>query len=244
MSFDLLLAACAVIAGAIASVSGFGIGSLLTPVFSAAVGTKVAVAAVSIPHLVATALRLSMLWRSIDRRVFVRFGIASAAGGLLGALLHARFGSTLIALLFGLVLVGAGLIGVTGWSKRMRFGGRVAWLAGMASGVLGGMVGNQGGIRSAALLGFDLSKESFVATATAAGVVVDLVRMPVYFVTEHAAIARIAPAITLATLGAIAGTFLGMRLLRRIPADRFAQVVSGVVLILGIVMLVTAARGG
>jgi uncharacterized protein len=244
MPFDLLLAACAVIAGAIASVSGFGIGSLLTPVLAPQVGTKIAVAAVSIPHLVATALRLSLLWRSIDRRVFVRFGIASASGGLLGALLHARFASTLLTLIFGLVLVGAGLLGVTGLSSRMRLGGRVAWVAGMASGALGGMVGNQGGIRSAALLGFDLSKESFVATATAAGVLVDLVRMPVYFVTEHAALARLTAEIVIASAGAVAGTLLGMRLLRRIPAARFGQVVSGVVLALGVVMLIEAARGG
>ena len=40
--------------------------------------------------------------------------------------------------------------------------GWVAWLAGALSGLLGGLVGNQGGIRSAALLGFNLSKANFV----------------------------------------------------------------------------------
>src|SRR5256885_7593045 len=47
----------ALIAGAIASVAGFGIGSLLTPAFNFVVETKVAVAAVSIPHLFGTLLR-------------------------------------------------------------------------------------------------------------------------------------------------------------------------------------------
>ena len=46
--FSLLLAAVGVLAGAIASVSGFGIGSLLTPVLAVRVGTKLAVAAVSV----------------------------------------------------------------------------------------------------------------------------------------------------------------------------------------------------
>src|SRR5205814_492514 len=132
VTFDLVIAACAIVAGAIASVSGFGIGSLLTPLFATLVGAKVAVAAVAIPHLVATALRLAMLWRAIDRRVFIRFGIASAAGGLLGALLHARIGNTLLTAVFGLVLVGAGTLGVTGLSRRLRFGGRAAWIAGTA----------------------------------------------------------------------------------------------------------------
>ena len=41
---------------------------------------------------------------------------------------------------------------------RMRFDGRWAWLAGAASGLFGGLVGNQGGLRAAAMLGFHLPK--------------------------------------------------------------------------------------
>ena len=65
-----------------------------------------------------------------------------------------------------------------------------AWLAGAASGAFGGLVGNQGGIRSAALLGFGLPRESFVATATAVALVVDAVRMPVYFFAHAAELAE------------------------------------------------------
>src|SRR5262245_24163632 len=72
-------------AGAIASVAGFGIGSILTPLFSWQSGTKFAVAAVSIPHLAGTAVRFWLLRGHIDRRVLLSFGLASAAGGLLGA---------------------------------------------------------------------------------------------------------------------------------------------------------------
>jgi len=47
---DLLLAVVGVLAGSVAAVSGFGVGSLLTPVLALRVGTKLAVAAVAIPH--------------------------------------------------------------------------------------------------------------------------------------------------------------------------------------------------
>jgi hypothetical protein len=43
----------------------------------------------------------------------------------------------------------------------------------MLSGPSGGLVGNQGGLASSALVGFDLSKEAFGATATAVALVVD-----------------------------------------------------------------------
>ena len=170
-----------VLAGAIAALSGFGIGSLLTPLLALSVGTKEAVIAVSIPHLVATGLRFWTLRDNIDFQVLKNFGISSAAGGLFGALLGARFSSPILAYILGSLLVFAGLTGLTGISKKMRLGRKAAWLGGAVSGLLGGLVGNQGGIRSAALLGFNLEARAFVATATAIALVVDGARMPVYF---------------------------------------------------------------
>jgi uncharacterized membrane protein YfcA len=54
--FHLLLALVAIVAGGIAAVSGFGIGSLLTPTLAVAIGTKLAVAAIASPHFVATVI--------------------------------------------------------------------------------------------------------------------------------------------------------------------------------------------
>ena len=110
----------------------------------------------------------------------------SAVGGLTGALLHGWASSPWLTVLFGSLLLFVAASELTGLSRRMRFHGPIAWIAGALSGVLGGLVGNQGGIRSAALLGIDLPKRSFVATATAAGLIVDGPRMPVYLATETA----------------------------------------------------------
>ena len=95
------------------------------------------------------------------------FGIASAISGLVGALLQIWLHSIVLSYVLGILLVFAGVTGITELRERMRFGRTTGWIAGMLSGVFGGLVGNQGGIRSAALLGYDMSKESFVATATA-----------------------------------------------------------------------------
>ena len=80
--FEVLVATAALVAGAIASVVGFGIGGVLTPLLSLQLGTRLAVAAVSIPHLIATIARFWMLRNQVDRKVLVNFGILSAAGGL------------------------------------------------------------------------------------------------------------------------------------------------------------------
>jgi uncharacterized protein len=70
----MLIAVVGFLAGAIASVSGFGIGSLLTPVLAVKAGTKVAVAAVSVPRLTATALRFWLMRKHVDRRLLWNFG--------------------------------------------------------------------------------------------------------------------------------------------------------------------------
>lgn len=221
---------------------GFGIGSLLTPVLALETGTKLAVAAISIPHFIGTAQRFWLLRRHVDRRVLLGFGIASAVGGLAGALVHVWVSSRALALFFGVLVAGAGLSELTGWMRRIRWGWRSARAAGALSGALGGMVENQGGIRTAALLGFDVPKESFVATATAIGLFVDAARMPVYFATEWGGMARVWPLILLATGAVVIGTAVGTRVLGHLPQRRFRRVVAALLILLGLYMAL-AGRG-
>lgn len=231
--FESAVTLSGVLAGVIASVAGFGIGSILTPLLSVQFGTKLAVAAVSIPHVIGTAVRFWMLRARLDRRIFLWFGLASAAGGLAGALLHADASSRTLGVLLGCLLVFVGVSELSGLMRRVRIGRRGAWAAGALSGTFGGLVGNQGGIRSAALLAFEGDRETFVATATAVGLVVDAARMPVYLATEWSDLRTMWPLIALATSGVVVGTLAGRRVLARVPEPIFRRVVSILLLALG-----------
>lgn len=233
----------AIVAGAIAAISGFGIGSLLTPVLAVRYGTRLAVAIVSVPHLVGTTVRFVGLRKQVDRRVFLHFGILSAVGGLAGALLNTHAGNPALAMVFGSLLVFAALSGLTGLVDRMKFGRAAAWVAGSMSGFFGGLVGNQGGIRSAALLGFDIRKEALVATATAIALIVDGARMPVYLAVESRRIFAAWPVLLTTIAGVLLGTFWGVRLLRRIDERIFRKVLHTLILALGVYMLTHGAMG-
>jgi len=235
--FDLLLAAAGIVAGGIAAVTGFGIGSLLTPLLALRTGTKLAVAAVAIPHVIGTALRFWKLRRHVDRRVLVGFGIASAVGGLTGALLHECASSPALSIVFGCLLILAATAELTGWVQRVHWGRFAAWVAGALSGLLGGLVGNQGGIRSAAMLGFAVPKESFVATATAVALFVDGARLPVYLFSDWRGIARIWPLVMVASVGVVIGTAAGTRVLGRLPERTFRRVLAVLLIVLGVYMI-------
>jgi uncharacterized protein len=238
MTFDVLLVLASLAAGAIAAISGFGIGSILTPVLSTQIDTKVAVAVVSIPHFIGTLVRFVRLRRKVNRTIAFTFGVASAIGGLGGALLNAYASGPTLGYVLGTLLVFAGLSGISGIADRFQLRGPLSWIGGFISAALGGLVGNQGGIRSAAMIGFHLSKESFVATATAIALVVDGARVPVYLAVQHDDMLRQWQVMLLSTIGVIAGTLAGSRLLRRIPEAIFKRIVSALVLGLGIYMLV------
>lgn len=238
--FALLVAVVGLIAGGVASVAGFGIGSLLTPTLALRTGTKLAVAAIAIPHVIATAQRFWMLRRHVDRHVLLGFGVASAVGGLAGALAHVWIASRALAVVFGILVMLAGISELTGWMRRVRWGRGAAWTAGGMSGALGGLVGNQGGIRTAAMLGFDVPKESFVATATAVALFVDAARLPVYFAAEWREIAGVWRLVAVASVAVVVGTALGTRVLGRLPERVFRKTLAVLLLLLGAYMVARA----
>ncbi len=236
----MLIGAAAIVAGAVAAVSGFGIGSLLTPLLLLSMPTAHAVAILAIPHALATGIRWLRLRSDVDRPTFRQFGVASAVGGLAGAALQSQLGSPALTIVLASLLL---LAGTTELAKRRiplpqtRF-----WrlLGGTLSGAFGGLVGNQGGIRAAALLGFQLPPRRLVATATASALLVDAARLPIYLLSAGTVIANATQLWVAASVGVTIGTFLGVPVLSRIPEPVYRQLVGGVLVALGIALVAAA----
>jgi hypothetical protein len=200
-----------------------------------------AVAAVAIPHAVATAVRAWRLRAHIDHTVLKQFGLLSAAGGLMGALMYARANARTLTVVLALLLILTAVAGLTDVMSKMRPRGPAVGLIGATSGFFGGIAGNQGGLRSAALLTFGLSPLAFVASATATGLLVDAARLPVYLWRAGDNVAALAIPITVASAGVLVGTFLGERILLGLDRHRFRQLVSALIGVLGIWLLVQVA---
>ena len=182
----------------------------------------------------AAGLRLALLWPEVNWSVVKRFGVASAIGSLVGALAQPAFGLRGLTLLLGALLMLTAILTITGWLEAREFPRGVSYAFGGVSGLFGGLVGNQGGVRSGALLAFDLSPREFVATGTAAAVLVDLARTPVYMWRAGGELAELAPTIAIMAVGVLAGTIAGERFLRRLPKDTFRRVVAVAVGLVGL----------
>jgi uncharacterized protein len=225
-----------IVGGVTASLAGFGIGSLLTPVLATHYTVSDAILAVSLPHAIATALRCWRLRKAIDWKIIRGFGIMSAIGGLVGALIFLRT-EKIVARILGALLVATGIAGITGWNRSFRTNRAMSAALGAASGLFGGMAGNQGGLRAAALGNFNLTPAAFVATSTAVGLMVDAGRLPVYLYGSSGNFAPLMVPIAIATVGVTIGTFAGERILFRLSPERFRQVVSILIAALGLWLL-------
>ena len=187
----------------------------------------------SIPHAIGTSIRLWRFRRDVDWTIVRSFGLTSAAGGLTGALLNTRATGRALEIVFGSLLVIAGVSQITGYAQEWRLRGTLAWMGGALSGFFGGLVGNQGGIRTAAMLGFEVNKRQFVATTTAVAWLIDAARVPIYLAVNRRELASLLPTIAIATAGVVAGTLFGERLLARVPEQRFRTIVGALLILLG-----------
>jgi uncharacterized protein len=240
--FTLAVIVASIVAGLIAAVSGFGIGSLLTPVLAFHFDTRLAIAAVSIPHLVGTLQRFWTMRSNIDQKLLVEFGLASAIGGLTGALLHSRMNNRALNVIFGCLLLFTAVAELTGWMRRVNWGRGFGAVAGAISGFLGGLVGNQGSIRTAGLLAYEVSPAAFVATATTVALIVDGARMPVYLYSQGSQVLALWPILTVATVSVVIGTAIGTRILPTLKKTTFRRSIAILLSVLGVFMLAGSIR--
>jgi len=235
----------ALLAGATLSVAGFGVGTILTPVLALVMDVKLAIAAAAIPHFIACAARFWTLRSFLRRSIMFHFGVLSVVGCAVGAFMHVSADDVLLKYIFGVLLIFSGVGGLTGLNARLHLGKPSAWIAGGLSGMFGGLVGNQGGIRAAALLPFDMPKEQFVATATALALIVDIVRFPIYVALQKERLFEIAPVIVSLTIGCMIGTALGDKAFRALTPTKFRHAVSILIIVLGATVLMAAGiKGG
>jgi len=232
----------AVLSGGTASVAGFGIGSLLTPLLAATFGTATAVAAVAIPHVAATALRCWRLRANIDWSVLRGFGLLSAAGGLVGALLYTRFSNDALTLTLGLLLLSTALATLVDLPSRVRVTRIVVGVLGLLSGFFGGLAGNQGGLRAAAILSLSLSPVRYVATATATAMLVDIVRTPIYVWRAGGVLTTLVLPLSVATAGVLIGTVLGERILLGLSIRQFRYAIAVLIGLLGLWLVVQSVN--
>lgn len=228
--------------------SGFGLGTLLTPVLMIFFPAGPAIALTGVVHFCNNLFKLLLTGRHADRSVLIRFGAPAVLAAIAGSWLLVRMADMAplfsykamgshfdvypLKFLVAVLLLIFATMDIVPWLQRLQFGPRMLPLGGILSGFFGGLSGNQGALRSAFLIKAGLSKEAFIATGVVVSTFVDFTRLGVYASRlDMADLADNRMLVVSATLSAIAGAYLGNRLLRKLTL-RAVQVIVAVLLLL------------
>jgi uncharacterized protein len=228
--------------------SGFGLGTILTPVFMIFFPVELAIALTGVVHFFNNIFKLILVGKNIDKDVLLRFGIPAVIAAIIGSWLllnisdlkplfqYQMFGSTFevypVKLIISLLLIVFATIDLLPFFKNLEFKRNKLPLGGFLSGFFGGLSGNQGALRSAFLIKAGLSKEAFIATAVVVSAFVDFTRLSVYSTRFlQSGLSDNILLVVIATLAAISGAFIGNKLLKKVTL-RFLQIVVAIMLIL------------
>jgi uncharacterized membrane protein YfcA len=238
-----LFLAAAFFAEVVGTMAGFGAATILTPIAAAFMDVKTAIGLVACFHLFGNASRLVFFGRAVSWRIWALFGLTGIAGSLLGASVTAQLPSPVVRLAFGLFLltyVGLSLSAASRVQLPKTPGTLVA--GGAVSGVIAGLLGTGGAVRSVCLLAFGLPKEVYIGTSAAIALCVDATRLPVYL-AGHLLPVRLVPVILSLTVVAFAGASLGQRLVRHVSAAVFRRLVLGLLGVMGLKLVAEGWHG-
>lgn len=228
--------------------SGFGLGTILTPVFMIFFPVELAIVLTGVVHFFNNLFKLILVGRNADKSVLIRFGIPAVIAAFLGSMVllmipdsaplfnYTMFGRNFevypVKLLISILLIIFALMDLLPYFKRLQFGKELLPVGGVLSGFFGGLSGNQGALRSAFLIKAGLSKEVFIGTAVVVSTFVDFTRLGVYATqfTQNNLEENLL-LVLCATLAGIAGSYFGNKLLKKVTIH-FLQITVAIMLIM------------
>jgi uncharacterized protein len=248
-----ILCAAALVTSLLTFFSGFGLGTILTPVFALFFPVELAIALTGVVHFLNNIFKLSLVGLRTDKKTVLTFGIPAFLAAFIGAYILLQisdlqplytyslgqrdYAITPVKLVVAVLLIIFALMESLPALKDLHVAGNKLVLGGVLSGFFGGLSGNQGALRSAFLIRAGLSKEAFIATGVVIACIVDFSRLGVYLTRYYTSgLHENITLIIAATLSAFAGAYLGSRLLKKVTLDVVRVIVTVMLVALSIAL--------
>jgi uncharacterized membrane protein YfcA len=249
----ILISAVAFLVAILTFFSGFGLGTILTPVFMIFFPVDLAIALTGVVHFFNNIFKLFLVGGNADRQVLLRFGIPAVIAAFAGAWLllqitdlkplfayeigDRNFEVFPVKFIISVLLIIFALIDLIPYFNKLQFGKDKLPIGGALSGFFGGLSGNQGALRTAFLIKAGLSKEAFIGTAVVVSTFVDFTRLSVYASRfSKSGLQENITVVICATLAAIAGAFIGNKLLKKITLKFIQKLVAVMLIVLSLAL--------
>lgn len=235
--------------------SGFGLGTILTPVMIIFFPIEIAIAFTGIVHFSNNIFKLFIVSKNIDKEILIRFGGPAILASFIGSYLLFNIGGdkvlysidilgeirsvTFIKFLVSFLLIIFSLNDLIPFFKNLNFHKKIIPIGGFLSGFFGGLTGNQGALRSAFLIKMNLDKKVFISTTVLISTMVDFTRIGVY--SSSLLAIDFSEYFTLgifSILSAILGSIIGNIVLKKITIELIRTLVAFLIICLATFLLI------
>jgi len=249
----LIICLVAMLGSGLTLFSGFGLGTILVPVFAIFFPIDLAIVLTAIVHFLNNIFKIVLLGKSANLKITLRFGLPAFFAAFIGAkvlqyvshvqplirysLFDETFEITWIKIVIASLMIIFALVDLIPRFAKISFNGKYLPLGGVLSGFFGGLSGNQGALRSMFLIRIGLSKEAFIATGVLIACLIDISRLSVYFSNFSKVETNLNYTLLfMATASAFLGAFLGSKLVKKVTYKTVQTIVAMMLLVFSLLL--------
>lgn len=232
----LAVGVAALLASFLAAVAGFGGAVVLLPVLVWAVGVRDAVPILTVVQVVGNGSRVWLNRRDLVWPVAGWFALGAVPLAVLGGLLFAAAPAPFLTRVLGAFLLAAVVYRRTRFGRDARIGLQGFAGLGAAAGFGSALMGTVGPLVAPFFLSYGLLGAAYIGTEAVTALTMHAVKLIVYGGAALLSADAIGQGLAIGLI-MIAGTYLGKRILDRLPARLFPQLVEVVLVISGLQLL-------
>lgn len=231
--------------------SGFGLATVLTPVFIIFFPVPIAISLTAIVHFLNNLFKLLLVGQHGNLEVILKFGLPAMLGAVFGSfallmlakksftlsyhLFNHYFHTEFVNFIIGIIILLFAILEAIPKSSKISFNKNMLPLGGVLSGFFGGLSGHQGAFRSVFLLKCNLSKEQFIATGILIACMVDIVRLPIYGASFLNAKAISELPLLILTVGfAFLGSYLASRYMQKVTISSIRVIITILLVVISV----------
>jgi uncharacterized membrane protein YfcA len=221
----------------IGTIGGFGSSVYFVAIASLFFDFKLVLGITAFMHVFSNLAKLIMFFKHIDYKLILKIGIPSTIFVIIGAYLSSFISFQHFDLVLGIFLILLSITFILFEKFSFEPNNLNSITLGGISGFTAGIMGTGGAIRGLLLISMNLEKSILVATSAGIDMMVDLSRSAIYY-SEGYMPNEMWMHLPFLILASFAGTFVGKKILDKIPQEKFKKYVLILIAVIGGVNLV------
>ena len=226
----------ALLAEVIGTIGGFGSSVFFVPIGSFFFAFHAVLGLTAVFHLSSNISKVFLFKKGLDKKLLLNIGVPSVIFVIIGGLLSKYMNSFYLEIVLGVFLIVLSLLFLIKKELVILPNKKNAIIGGTVSGFSAGLLGTGGAIRGLTMSAFNLEKSIFIATSAMIDLMIDSTRTIVYYQNGYITKDILIYIPFLFVIGLV-GTYLGKRILDKIPQEKFKQISLVLILIIGCVTI-------